>query len=244
MDAVIEKPVAAHGVPGPDGAAKSSWEGSALDAMTRDEYQQIKRFLRRRHRSQLGLVAFKDIDRFISSVGDLRLHWDALLRIAERRHAAETHLWDAGYWMDSAHKEGLAFVALDKSLLVSRGLYKTALARRSLESRDCDTLYGVKVSRWSVDWEMYRLWRALRELCREQEPRLRIVPNRQCVSATTQGSWQVEEFFLTLCRQDRVTGESTTLTLPDCREWLEQMAQAKSAPPPRRGGGFWSGLVA
>ncbi len=199
------------------------WSAARLDSTPKHKYLHLKQFVSCRQRSHHGVVAFKNIDRFISSVGDVRVDWSGLFGICEKKMVGEEHLWNAEYWMDASRKEGLSFVIVDQSLLVSRGLYKTVLARYALHYKDSDTLYGVKVSRWMVDWEMYRFWWLLNRICAEKYPHYRLIPEKKRLSETREGHWCSEYFLLTLRRTDRNTGETRILGAKDVANWAEEL---------------------
>jgi len=204
------------------------WEGDRLLALPKDQYVDLKGFLVKRYRTQHGVVEFKDVDRFISSVGDIEVDWRSLLRICHNQKLAESYLWNADYWTDPARKEGVSFVALDDHLLISRGLYKTALARYVLHYYGTDALYGVKLSRWSVDWDMYLLWRELKGLCAEKGSRYTIAPRKKKIDGYREGNSVIDEYLLTLKREDKHTGKVTRLGKEGAKEWLDELKRERN----------------
>jgi hypothetical protein len=199
------------------------WGETALQAVTKDRYLDLKHFLSRRHRSTQGVVTLGEVSCFVSGVGDLRLSWDALLHVCIRQRRLEPTHWDPDYWLTSRPKHGLGYVAVGDDLLVTRGLHRTVLARYALHYRDADTLYGVEVSRWSLDWTLYDTWVALQKICREELPHLAVVPERRKVGETCDGHWVVEEYLSTLRRQDRRSGETRVLGAAEARDWLAEL---------------------
>ena len=209
---------------------RPSWEGDRLQAMPKDKYIHLKHFLSKRHRTHLGVVAFEDVDRFISSVGDVEVDWRSLLRICKKSNLEERYLWNADYWTDPSRKDGVSFVNLDDHLLISRGLYKVALARYALHYYGTDSLYGVKVSRWSVDWEMYRIWLELKGICAEKFPHYVVKPEKKKVSGYREGHWVIDEYLLTLRREDKRSGKATKMGCMDAKEWLHELVADEETP--------------
>jgi len=207
-----------------------AWECSHLESISKNRYVQLKSFLSRRHSSHQGVVAFKDVDRFISSRGNTRVDWRSLLKTCRRGNMEQAHFWHADYWKDPSRKEGVAFVVLDRNLLISRGLYKAALARYVLHYSDSDTLYGVKVSRWSVDWEMYETFMKLRRICRQHYPYFRLVPERKKVSESRQGHWVVDDYLLKIRRQNTDDGGLKIICAQEARDWLTELQRMGDAP--------------
>lgn len=206
------------------------WESDRLRAIPKDKYIYMKHFLNKRYRTHQGVVAFKDVDRFISSVGDIEVDWRSLLRICEKNNMAEPYLWSADYWTDPSRKEGVSFVTLDDHLLISRGLYKTALARYALHYYGTDSLYGVKVSRWSVDWEMYRIWLELRDICAEKFPHYVVRPDKKKISGYREGHNVIDEYLLSLCRKDKRNGKVTRMGRESSRDWLQELTEDQDSP--------------
>lgn len=206
------------------------WEGDRLQAMAKKKYIQLKRFLSKRRRTHHGVVVFADVDRFISSAGDIAVDWRSLLRICDKNNLAERYLWSADYWTDSSRKEGVSFVTLDDHLLISRGLYKTALARYALHYYGTDSLYGVKVSRWSVDWEMYRIWLQLRDICAEKLPHCVVTAEKKKVSGYREGHDVIDEYLLTLRLEDQRSGEVTRMGCMGAKNWLQELAVDEEQP--------------
>ncbi len=209
---------------------RPAWAAELLHAIPRDNYVRLKHFLNRRHRSHHGVVAFKDINRFISRTPSVKVDWNSLLRICEQMGELEEHYWRPDFWMDPSRKQGVAFVAVDRNLLISRGLYKTALARFALHYKDCDTLYGVKVSRWSVDWEMYETWLKLTRICAEHYPQFAFLPEKKHIAKARQGNWVVDDYLLKLRREDRNSGEVSILGVNEARDWLGELENEVEAP--------------
>lgn len=199
------------------------WSGIRLQSTSKDNYLNLKKFISRRQCSHHAVVELNDIDHFISSVGDVRVNWNGLFGICEKKMSDEEHLWNADYWLDSSRKEGLSFVSVDDNLLVSRGLYRMVLARYALHFREENTLYGVKVSRWSIDWDFYATWLALKDLCAEKHPQYSLFPERKCISETRDGSWRTEEFLLTLRRLDREAGSIRVMSAKETADWLHDL---------------------
>jgi len=200
-----------------------TWLRDCLRSASKRKYLRLKNFVVRRQRTHRGMVELKKIDHFISNTGYVELSWRGILGMCEKKLAGEEHLWSPDFWLDPARKEGMSFVSIDQHFLVSRGLYKTALARYALHCRESDTLYGVKVSRWSVDWEMYRVWLVLTRLCRERQLACDIVPVRTKVSDTLQGNWRAEDYLLTLKCRDSVGDSTTSLGLSEAKEWMREL---------------------
>jgi hypothetical protein len=206
---------------------RPDWEGDRLLALPKDQYVDLKSFLVKRYRTQQGVVAFKDVDRFISSVGDIEVDWRSLLRICHNQKLAEHYLWSADYWTDPARKEGVSFVALDDHLVISRGLYKTAVARYVLHYYGTDSLYGVKLSRWSVDWDMYQIWLELKKICAEQGSRYIVAPRKKKIDGYREGNSVIDEYLLTLKRKDKHTGKITRLGKNGAKEWLDELKRER-----------------
>ncbi len=207
-----------------------AWEHSRLESISKYRYVQLKSFLSRRHHSHQGVVAFKDVDRFISCRGNTQVDWRSLLKACRRDDMEQAHFWHAEYWKDPSHKEGVAFVVLDRNLLISRGLYKTALARYALHYSDSDTLYGVKVSRWSVDWEMYETFMKLCRICHQRYPYFRLVPERKKVSESRQGHWVVDDYLLKIRRQNTDDGGLKIICAQEARDWLTELQRMGDGP--------------
>ncbi len=203
-----------------------AWERSPLAPITKNKYIQLKRFLSKRHRSHQGVVAFKDVDRFISSRGKVRVDWRSLLKMCAKGDMEQAQYWDADYWMGPSRKEGLSFVALDCNLLISRGLYKAVLARYALHYHDSDTLYGAKVSRWSVDWGMYETYMKLQGICREHYPHFHLMPERMKVSETHHGHGVVDDYLLTIRRENKDNGGLRLMCAQEARAWLTELENA------------------
>ncbi len=199
------------------------WEGDRPQAMAKEKYTHLKHFLSKRQRTRHGVVSFEDVDRFISSVGDIKVDWRSLLRICDKNNLAERYLWSADYWTGSSCKEGVSFVTLDDHLLISRGLYKTALARYALYYYGANSLYGVKVSRWSVDWEMYRTWLELRDICAENFPHYVVKPEKKKISGYREGNTVIDEYLLTLRREDKRSGKVTRMGCMGAKDWLHEL---------------------
>ena len=197
-----------------------AWAAEPLCSVPKDKYIHLKQFLQKRHRSHHGVVAFKDIDSFISSVGDLRVDWNGLLRVCKKKNLVEPYLWGPEYWTDPSRKEGVSFVEVDDKLLISRGLYRTTLARYALHYYGSETLYGAKLSRWSIDWELFNTWLALREACAQKHPRLILSPEKKKISRYREGHWVIDEYLLALRCEDRDSGDIRTIGALDAKDWL------------------------
>ncbi len=76
---------------------RPSWEGDRLQALAKKKYIYLKRFLNKRTRTHHGVVVFDDVDRFISSVGDIEVDWRSLLHICQKNNLAERYLWSSDY---------------------------------------------------------------------------------------------------------------------------------------------------
>jgi hypothetical protein len=214
------------------------WADYTLHSISRDEYAQIKRFLIRRHHSSQGLVAFKDIQRFVARQGAFQVSWGSLVRSCTKPGSVQPGWLQADYWLNPALKDAMSYVLLDGRLLVSRGMLKTALARYALHQSGADTLYGVRVSRWSVDWDLYHTWQCLSLACRERYPRLEIRPERQLQSSLQEGHWTLDQHALHLERVDHQSGQAERLDLSQAQDWLEELtpqfpATVATAPRPR-----------
>jgi len=207
-----------------------TWDGDRLQSINKEDYIHLKRFLSKRHRTHHGVVAFEEVDRFISSVGDVEVDWHSLLRICDKNNFAESYLWSPDYWTDPSRKEGVSFVTLDDHMVVSRGLYKTAVARYALHYYGTDSLYGVKVSRWSVDWEMYRTWLELRAICAENHPHYSVKPQKKKLAGYREGHTVVDEYLLTLRRKDKRNGKITKLGREDSMDWLRELSKDQETP--------------
>jgi hypothetical protein len=210
-----------------------SWAAEPLRSIPKDKYIHLKRFLHKRYRSHHGVVAFDDIDSFISSVGDLRVDWNGLLHVCKKNNLVESYLWNADYWTDPSRKEGVSFVKLDDNLLISRGLYRTTLARYALHYYGADTLYGVKLSRWAVDWDLFNTWLALKEACAEKHPRYVLSPEKKKISRYREGHWVIDEYLLALRCEDRDSGKVKTMGGLDAKDWLVDLTAGEE--PPRFG---------
>ncbi len=202
---------------------RPSWEGDRLQALAKKKYIYLKRFLNTRNRTHHGVVAFESVDRFISSAGDVDVDWRSLLRICDKNNLAERYLWSSDYWTDSSRKDGISFVTLDDHLLISRGLYKTALARYALHYYGTDSLYGVKISQWSVDWEMYRIWLELRDICAKKYPHYRVKPNKKKISGYRAGHSVIDEYLLTLRVEDKRSGKVSRMGRMGAKNWLHEL---------------------
>jgi len=200
------------------------WEESRLQAMPKENYLHLKHFLGKRQRTHHGKVAFGEVDHFISSVGDIDVDWRSLLLFCNKTAATERYLWSADYWSDSTRKEGVAFVSLDDHLLISRGLYKTALARYALHYQGADSLQGVKVSRWSVEWEMYGIWLELKDICAERFPHFSVTPEKKKLATHREGHSVIDEYLVTLRREDARSGKVDKLGSASAKEWLYELA--------------------
>ena len=205
------------------------WADDTMHSIPKNKYVHLKNFLQKRHRTHHGVVAFKNIDSFISSVGDVEVDWTGLLHNC-KKDRSEPHLWTSDYWMDSSRKEGISFVQIEDNFVVARGLYKTALARYALHYYGADTVYGVKLSRWGVDWEMYNAWLALKEVCAEKRLRYHLSPEKKRISRYREGHWVVDEFLLTLRCEDASSGHVRTLGAVDARDWLVDLTAGGKAP--------------
>lgn len=209
---------------------RPSWATESLRSIPRESYLCLKHFVYKRQRSHQGVVAFRDIDSFISSVGDLQVDWNGLLRVCKKNSLAQPHLWNAKYWTDPSRKEGVSFVEIDDKLLISRGLYKTTLARYALHYYGADNLFGVKSSRWSVDWEMYNTWLALREICAEKHPQYVLSPEKKKISRYREGHWVTNEYLLALRCEDRNSGNVRTIGGLDATDWLVDLTDGLEKP--------------
>lgn len=201
------------------------WDRRALISVSNRKYSQLKKFLLKRQRTHQGVIAFKDVDRFISSRGNVRVDWHSLLKICVKREKEQTRHWSPDYWMDNTRKEGLSFVALDDNVLIASGLYRAALARYALHYRRADTLYGVKVSQWLVDWASYDTYLKLKAICEEWYPFYRLIPERKLTSQTRQGQWLVDDYLLSIRRLDTENGGVKVLCPKEAENWLDQLRQ-------------------
>ncbi len=201
------------------------WECSSLAPIRKNKYIHLKCFLSRRHRSHQGVVTLKEVDRFISSRGKDKVDWRSLLKICAKGDMEKAQYWDAEYWTNPSRKEGVSFVALDGNLLISRGLYKVVLARYALHYRDSDTLYGAKVSNWSVDWGMYETYIKLRGICKEHYPHFHLMPERTKVSEAHHGHGVVDDYLLTIRRENKDNGRPRFMCALEARDWLAELEE-------------------
>lgn len=201
-----------------------SWAGDTLRSLPKDTYFELKGFLRKRHRSHRGVVSFRDMRRFVSNTTALQVDWERLMRHCEKKCPGERALWGADYWMNTQCKEGMSFISLDQNILISKGLYRAALARYVLQYQEADTLYGVKVDRWCVDWDAYHTWSCLHRICSEHFPQYTVTPLKELQARTREGHWRVEDYGLSLrCKDDQ--GGERDMGLKEAADWLRQLAQ-------------------
>jgi hypothetical protein len=200
-----------------------AWSNEVLHSMAQNECLLLKQFVQKRHRSSHGVVAFKDIKHFVSKGVETSVAWDSVLLDCHTRGTSEPEHWDADYWLDATPKQGLSYVMLDRKLTILSGLRQTALARYALHFKNSNTLYGVKLSRWVVDYGMYHTWQALVEICASNYPQFELAPLRHKERETQQGKWIEEEYSLALNRIDRSTGECVVLSRQDASNWLGEL---------------------
>ena len=212
------------------------WGTDTLTSLSTQNYADLKSFLVKRRRCDQSRVVFKDIGHFISTSGDSRLTWNALIQLGRRSSGYSDLLTDADFWLDPTAHQDLSFVVIGDETYILRGTLKVAAARLALYQRQMDTLYGVRVSRWVVDWEMHDLCKMLTRLCAERAPHLSVVPVRKQIQHLMQNHWQIEQYFVALCRQDGQTGRVDVLNLAETKDWLRELNSLGAAEPRR----FWS----
>ncbi len=203
------------------------WAQKNLTSITKRDYAELKHFLVRRHRSHHGVVSFKDIGSFICTRGNVKVDWQGLLKICDKSDQEQEHCWRPDYWMDSSRKEGLSFVALKDQMIISRGLYKAALARYAMHFAGSDTLYGVKVSRWSVDWDLRKTFFEIKKLCKREFPHLSVRPERKPLSQTRQGNWLVDDYLLKIRVENEKNNSVKLLSAQEVADWLEELEAEK-----------------
>ena len=212
--------------------APPPWAQQSLAGIGRQQLATLEPFVVHCAWTERGSVSLDQV------VGVTRAHLAgrSWLEILYRRGGADLERLDGhpGLYAGARRKRGIAFLTLDgQRWWIEQGVGRAVAARFALHYQGIDQMHGVGQTRWTLDWEAWRLCQVLEVLCRERALHTAIHPHRSLLTEALGDGWGEQRYFLSLAVREAEERAPRLLSVQEAQEWTMEL-RARRRPLFRR----------
>ena len=143
------------------------------------------------------------------------LTWGEFIKSGKRMHInIPLHTSNPGYYYETTIKEPkMFFLSLDGGDLFigDDGNHRTAIAMFELYYKRVNTIHGVSLDEYKVDWELKKQYEELVDVVAHKKLPYVIKPCQKCISREDTAGWKMDRFENKLSLRDVQTGKESLL---------------------------------
>lgn len=157
--------------------------------------------------------------------------WGEFIKLGKRMHLnIPLHTSNPGYYYETEKKDPkMFFLSLDGGDLYigDDGNHRTAIAMFEFYYKGVNTIHGVNLDEYKVDWKLKQQYEELIEVVAHKKLPYVIKPYQKCISREDTAGWKVDRFENKLCLRDIRTGKESLLDYAQVLELKDSISTSK-----------------